>query len=208
MADVFIAALGAEVPNEQAHRVIGFVDLFVAPALARFRREQVLVGPAGICVGDHNIAGDRLSSLQAHTFGCAAFDQDLADLGICADHPAGVLNQHGHAVNKAAGAAHGEVHAVGPFQISDQAVDGGHAEGVTADEKWMEGQRNAQFWVFYVLSDVGVDRAVCAHHCHLWRRAQHARQSVEGDAAHLFETDLVAALALHEVALVACQIFR
>ena len=101
---------------------------------ARVLAKERLVGMGHIGVGDHDIGRQPLARSQFDP-GCAArLDQDPADRGVAAHLIALAIDEADHRLHQSAHAAHGEMHAMGPFQVPDQTVISGSGQRVTADQ--------------------------------------------------------------------------
>ena len=208
MRHVVVAAVGAEVPDEEAVRVGKPVDACVGPLAARALGQEVAVGPGDVGVGDDDVGVDHLAALKAHALGGAAVDQDLRDRALQAERAALTPDQAREAVHELAGAAHDIVDAAFTLEIGDERVDARRAERVTADEERVEAQDEAEPLVLHVAGDVRVDRAVAAQPHHAGRTLRHVPDAVEGLVAQLLEADAVDRLAGVQEPLVAGDVVR
>jgi hypothetical protein len=80
VGDVFVPALGAEVPDEQAHRVASGVDATVGPVRARVLGEEVSIREGRVGVGDHEVGGDPLAVVQHDPHRALLAEPDPGDL--------------------------------------------------------------------------------------------------------------------------------
>ena len=71
VGDVVVAAVGAEIPDEEAHGVTGAVDAAVGPAAAVLGGDEAAVGPGGVGVGDDEVGADGLAVGEADAGGAA-----------------------------------------------------------------------------------------------------------------------------------------
>ena len=143
VVDILEAAIGAEIPDEEAHRVARAGDLAVGPAAARMAGEQLGIGPADIGVGHDDIGADPLAARQTDAGGAAILDQDLLHLRIAAQMAALAVDEADDAIDQRAHAAHGVMHAMHPFQMRDQAVIGRRRHRIAADQQRMEAEGDA-----------------------------------------------------------------
>ena len=205
---VRVLAAGAEVPDEQAHRVARLVQAAVGPAMAVLAGQQVAVGPGRIGVGHHHVRGQAAAVGQANAAGGPVLDQDLAHALAAAHLTALPFDQAHQAADQAAGAAHREVHAELPLEEGDQAIDRGGAERVAAHQQRLEGEHHAQALVLHMLAGQLIDGAIALQPHQVGHHPGHVGPTVEGHMAELLEADPIDGLAGGQEALVAGHIRR
>ena len=66
-------AVGAEIPDEQAHGVFGAGDALVRPAFAGLAGEEMFVGEAGAGIGDDDVGFNCFAGFKANSCGFAVF---------------------------------------------------------------------------------------------------------------------------------------
>ena len=191
---VGVLALGAEVPDEQAHRVAAAVDAAIGPVAAVLGRHQLLVGPGGVGVAHHDVGRDALAAGQCDAGGAAVVDLDALDLGAQAQRAAQVGQHADQALDQRADAAHRPMHAEAAFQRVDQAVHAGHGKGVAADQQRLQAERHTQFRVLHVAGHHRVQAAPAAHAHQQRCRLEQVADVVEGLGAQPMEAELVAQL--------------
>ena len=81
---IFVLLVGAEVPNKQAHRIFAGLNFGVAPDLAVFGVDQVLVSLGGIGITDNNICRQCLTIGHRHARGATIGYFDASDFSASA----------------------------------------------------------------------------------------------------------------------------
>ena len=119
---IVVLAVGTEVPDKQARRILALGNTLIGPVLAVLRLHQVPVGPSGVAIADHDVGGNKFAISQLHTSGAAAFDTDAGDRRVVADGHIARLQQMDQFAHDGAGAAHGRVHAPAPLQRMDECI--------------------------------------------------------------------------------------
>jgi len=196
VGDVWVLPAGAEVPDEQAHRVARLGEPLGRPPAAVRGGEQRVVGRRRVGVGDDDPRGDRLAAGEPDADGAPVLDQDLGDGGFAADLAALIFDQPDQAGDEAVGAAHREVNAVGALEEADQRVHRGDRQRIAADEQRMEREDDPQPRIPDVAADQLEDAAVAAQPDEVRQDARHVDPRGERRVAELFEADPVDRLAL------------
>ena len=210
---VFIALVGAEVPDKHAHRITPLVHFLVGPVAAVLRCDELAVRPHGVGVGHHHVGRDALAIGQQHTGDLATalgrgHTFDAGHFGIHAHRATQALDQAHHALDDLAWAAHGPVHAKAALQRVDQCVDASHRKRIAANEQRVKAHHHAQLRVLEVPRHHAVDAAPAAHLDEVGHGAHQVAQRVIGDGAELFKTELVADSCFLDEALKPGQVFR
>ena len=140
-------SLGPEIPDEQAHRQLGAVEL--APAVHRLRRplgQETGVGMGRIGIGHDDIGPDLARRPPRRTPAArpASSVRIRSTSTFWRTSPPIRSIAPGHGGGHRAHAAHRVVHALLGLQMADQGVDRRHPRRIPADEEGMEGQRHAQ----------------------------------------------------------------
>ena len=192
------AAVGAEVPDEQAHRVALARDAAVGPVAAVLRLDKMTIGPRGVGVGDHHVGGDALAAGQLHAGGgglaVAGLDHDAPHLAVQPHRHIAPFQQADHRAHQRAGAAHRPVHTPLALERMNQAVDAGDRERVAADQQRLQREHHAQPGLTHATGHQRMQAAPAAHLEQIRHRAQQIPQRVVGDRAELEKADVVGEL--------------
>ena len=161
-AVVPVAAVGAEVDDDQRHRVAHPRQPAVGVLAAHRGRQQALVGAGDVGVADDDHRPAARARRPAGRPSRAGLDgQDLArPRRPSSSAPPSSSKRRTSAVDDRAGAAHREPDAPLPLQVVDQRVDAGRLERVAADQQRVEREDLAQPLVLHEARDEAVDRAV------------------------------------------------
>lgn len=81
---ILVALVCAEVPNQQVHRILTSLNLGIAPDLAVFGVDQVLVSLGGIGITDNNICRQCLTIGHRHARGATIGYFDASDFSASA----------------------------------------------------------------------------------------------------------------------------
>ena len=203
-----VAAVGAEIPDEQTRRKARALNFSIAPMAAMPRFEQMPIGPRGVRVGHDNIRAQDLTGGQTQPTHPALLHKDLLNLGIAAQGDALGFHQADHGLNQGARATHGGVHAVMLFQVRDQRVNGGHRVGIAADQQRVKTQHGAQARVLDVAGHQRMQTAQPLHAQHFGDHLEHIAQPGEGHFAELLITQAISQGAALKKFLIALNVTR
>jgi hypothetical protein len=81
---IFVPLVGTKVPNEQTHRIFAGLNFGIAPDLAVFGVDQVLVSLGGIGITDNNICRQCLTIGHRHARGATIGYFDASDFSASA----------------------------------------------------------------------------------------------------------------------------
>ncbi len=140
MGNVVIHTACAEVPDEEAHRVLRAGELAVGPDAPPLAGHGTLVCPGGIGVRHHEIGLDGLPRLQPHPRDTAVVAENFLNVGVVSNRAALALEQAHEARHNGPGAAHGRVHAELPLEREDEAVDLRDPQRVAPNEQWVKAE--------------------------------------------------------------------
>ena len=135
MRHVRVCHARPEIPDEQAHRIPRPLQLFVRPAAAMPRRDQVAIGPGRIGVRDDDVCRDAFAGNQHDTGGGSIDHRYLPNFGIASHGVALAGDEAAQALHEFTGATHREMHAPVTLQERDQAVDRTGGKRIAADRR-------------------------------------------------------------------------
>ena len=128
-----MAALEAEMDDEQRHGETLAGEPFGLVATTLLMPEQLLVGVDHIGVGGDRIGVEASTVTRDHGLRASARQLDPRDLGVQLQLAAQILEQPDHALHQRPGAAAGKPDAALTLQRVDQRIDGRGFEGVAAN---------------------------------------------------------------------------
>ena len=149
--------IGAEIPDKQAHRIIGARDLLIAPDLARLIAQKLRVSPAQVRVGNHEIGGHGFATCQTDPCGATILCENFVDFRIINQMIAVIFDEIDHALHQSARSTQCIMDAVCALQMGNQAVIRGGGERIAPDQQWMETERHPQLVIFKEFRDLTVD---------------------------------------------------
>ena len=190
MLHVRVLAARAEVPHEQAHRILRLLQPPVGPAPTVFRRHQFAIGPGRIGIRHHDVGCDDFARCECHAACATVGHVDRRDFGIHAHDAALAFDQPDHALDDLARSAHREMHAPAALQMRNEAQDGGGRERVPADQQRVKAQHRADAFVLHVAGDQPVHRAVALQPDQFGRDLQHRRPVGERNVDQLGEAHI------------------
>ncbi len=206
VGDIFVAPVGAEIPQEQTHRVSRPLQPPISPAAARAGRQKLAIRPRGVGVRHNDVSPNCLARFQPHAGGASPAHRDVLDLRAVTDRAALTLDQTDQAADNFAGTAHGEMYAPAPLEERYQRVDAAGGERVAADQQGMKAEHNTQPRVLYVSADQRIHAAIAAKPEQVRNDPRHVCPGAERHMAELFETDAAGCFAQAHEALVAIEV--
>ena len=201
-----LGTLGPEVPDIQAHRPSGCLQLLVGPAFCRVVAQQARMGMSCIGVGNDDIRVDPLPSGQTNAHGTTVFDQDLVHLGLVAQQTVLFFDDAGHRFGNRRHTAHRVVNPELLFQMADKDIHRSHIERVATDEQRMEREGHSQPLVLEPLCRMGIDGTVGAHPHEGGQHFQQVGKFVHRPATKILEPEPVAVFAVFQELVIARQI--
>ena len=180
VGDVFVAAVGGEKEDEEAHGVFAGGEFSIGPLAAVDGGDELAVDGGWVGVGHDEVGFDLFAPGEADAGGMPVANEDFFDGGAMAELHAVALAEGEEGVDEGTGAAAGEPDAPLAFEVVDEGVKTRGVERVAADEEGLDAEEHAQGRIAQVTADEIVNGAVATQANEIRQDADHVRESAEG----------------------------